>query len=67
MKEFIKKITEGNSLSYEEAKIVMNTIMNGEATDSQIAALCVAEKMKNETKNRLFSFMAYLKFLNFTD
>jgi anthranilate phosphoribosyltransferase len=61
MKEFIKKITEGNSLSYEEAKVVMDMIMNGDATDSQIAALCVAEKMKDETANELLGFVEVMR------
>ena len=49
IKEAIASITEGNSLSNDEAARVMTEIMTGEATPSQIGAFITALRMKGET------------------
>ena len=49
IKEAIIKLTNKEDLSYEEAKAVMNEIMNGEASDVQKSAYLTALTMKGET------------------
>lgn len=48
MKNYIKKLIEGRNLSQDEAAAAMETIMQGEATPAQIAALLIALKLKGE-------------------
>jgi len=49
IKEAIAKAVAGTSLSEAEAESVMREIMEGEATDAQIAAYITALRMKGET------------------
>ncbi len=49
IKDAIRKVVEGADLSREEAAAAMNAIMSGECTDAQIAAFCVALRLKGET------------------
>lgn len=49
IKEAIIKLTNKENLSYEEAKVVMNEIMSGEASDVQKSAYLTALTMKGET------------------
>ncbi|MDF2612447.1 MAG: trpD [Clostridia bacterium] len=49
MEQYIKKLVEGNNLSIDEAEAAMNTIMEGMATDAQIAGFLTAMRMKGET------------------
>jgi anthranilate phosphoribosyltransferase len=49
IKEAISKVVTGASLSEAEAETVMREIMQGEATDAQIAAYITALRMKGET------------------
>src|SRR5512135_426427 len=49
IKEAISKAVAGTSLSEAEAETVMREIMQGEATDAQIAAYITALRMKGET------------------
>jgi anthranilate phosphoribosyltransferase len=49
IKEAIAKVVIGTSLTEEEAESVMREIMQGEATDAQIAAYITALRMKGET------------------
>ncbi len=49
IKESIAKIVSGKHLSETEAEAVMREIMQGEATDAQIAAYITALRMKGET------------------
>ena len=48
MKEYIKKLSNGENLSSEEMRNAMTKIMEGNATPSQIGAFLVALKMKGE-------------------
>ncbi|KZY69803.1 anthranilate phosphoribosyltransferase, partial [Oleiphilus sp. HI0067] len=49
IKDAIAQIVEGQSLSTEDMKVVMQTVMTGEATDAQIGALLIALRMKGES------------------
>jgi anthranilate phosphoribosyltransferase len=49
IKEAISKVVTGASLTEAEAEAVMREIMQGEATDAQIAAYITALRMKGET------------------
>jgi len=48
--------THGQSLSREEAQTVMSEVLTGKCTDSQIAALLVALRMKGETVEEIVGF-----------
>ncbi len=48
IKEALKKILAGNNLSIDEASLVMDSIMRGEATPVQIAGFIIALKQKGE-------------------
>ncbi len=56
IKTAIKKVVEGNDLSREEAQEVMDLIMEGEATDAQIASLLTALRLKGETIDEITGF-----------
>jgi len=49
----IKQVTSGKSLTVTEASEVFASIMEGLATDAQIAALIVALRMKGETPDEI--------------
>lgn len=49
IREAIKKVVEGHNLTEQEAAEVMQEIMDGEATPSQIAGFITAMRMKGET------------------
>ena len=49
IKNYIKKITEGNDLTTEEVKDLFSMLMEGQATDAQIGAVLTGLKMKGET------------------
>lgn len=53
IKEAIAKLIAGQGLAQSEAEDVMNEIMNGEATPSQIGAFLVALRMKGETVDEI--------------
>lgn len=56
MKNYIKKILDGRSLSIDEASNAMEIIMQGEATPAQIAGLLVALKTKGEKAEEVAGF-----------
>lgn len=49
IQEAIAKLVEKNNLSQQEAEQVMSEIMEGKATDAQIAAFLISLRMKGET------------------
>ena len=53
IREMIGRLTEGRSLTQEEAVEVMNEIMEGEATPAQIAAFITALRIKGETVDEI--------------
>ena len=52
----IGRVATGASLSEDEAYTVMNQIMEGEATPSQISALITGMRMKGETVDEIVGF-----------
>ena len=59
--EAIKKTVDRTSLTVEEAEAVLEQIMNGEATDAQIASLLTALRMKGETADELTGFARVMR------
>jgi anthranilate phosphoribosyltransferase len=57
----IKKVVDGQDLSFEEAIEAMNEIMEGKATDAQIAALIVGLRMKGETVEEISAFAKVMR------
>ena len=56
IKEAINKVIDSNNLSHEEALDVATEIMDGQATDAQIAALLVSLRLKGETTDEITGF-----------
>ena len=54
--DIITKVTSGEDLDQAEAREAMLSLMRGEASDIQIAALLTALKMKGETPDELAGF-----------
>ena len=46
LKAFLKDITDGTTLNYQQSKQAFETIMSGEATDAQISSFLTAIKMQ---------------------
>lgn len=61
MKEYLEKIIEGNSLTFEEAYNVMYSVMSGEVNNSQIASLLTALKIKKETPEEVAGFVKAMR------
>lgn len=61
MREAIQKVVDGQNLTEEEAKRVMNLMLSGEATQAQLGAFLTAMRMKGETLEELTGFAAVLK------
>jgi anthranilate phosphoribosyltransferase len=59
--EAIRKAVDHVNLSSDESAQVMKEIMNGQATDSQIAALITAMRMKGETAEEIFGFARVMR------
>jgi anthranilate phosphoribosyltransferase len=51
--EALARLLDGHDLSREEARAVMNEVMEGEATPAQIGALLVALRLKGETADEI--------------
>lgn len=56
VKEAIRKVSEGRDLERGEARRVMDTIMDGQATHAQIGSLLTALRMKGETVEEVTGF-----------
>lgn len=54
-------IVEGRSLSLDEARLAMGSVMDGEATPAQLAALLVALRMRGETVQELAGFASAMR------
>ncbi|MGE4214265.1 MAG: anthranilate phosphoribosyltransferase [Anaerotignaceae bacterium] len=61
IKEAIAKVIEKQDLSYEEAKNVMAEIMDGTATQSQMASFLTALRMKGETIEEITAFASVMR------
>ena len=53
IREAIEAVVSGKSLSYEDAALVMNEIMSGEATSAQFGAFVTALRLKGETVDEI--------------
>lgn len=60
-KEMLKTAIEGNTLTTEEAREAMDTIMNGEATPSQIASLLTVLRFRGETIEEMTGFVQSMR------
>ncbi|MGG1635633.1 anthranilate phosphoribosyltransferase [Paenibacillus sp. FSL K6-3182] len=56
MQQALNQLIGGSSLTRQQAEMVMNIIMNGEATAVQIAGVVTALRMKGETKDEITGF-----------
>ncbi|MCU0640791.1 MAG: anthranilate phosphoribosyltransferase [Candidatus Margulisbacteria bacterium] len=61
MKDAIRKVVDGHNLTREEAAIAMDTIMQGNATPSQIAAFITALHTKKESVDEITGFAAKMR------
>lgn len=61
MREAIAKVADGQNLTEEEAKRVMNIMLSGEATQAQIGAMLTALRAKGETLDELVGFASVLR------
>ncbi len=59
--ECLKKVLAGENLTVEESTSVMNVIMNGEATDVQIAGYLIALKLKGEVSSEVAGFVTAMR------
>ena len=57
----IARIADGHDLSREEARTVMNVVMQGEATPAQIGGLLVGLRAKGETVDEITGFAEALR------
>jgi len=61
VKEAIKKAISGENIDQDNAYEVALAIMNGEATDAQIASLITALRMKGETVDEITGFVKAMR------
>lgn len=61
IREAIKKVVDGQNLSEDEAREVMDKIMSGKATDAQIASFLTALRMKGETVEEITGFASVMR------
>ncbi len=61
IKEVINKVVDKKDLSRQEAIEVMNYIMEGEATDAQIASFLTALRLKGETIEEITGFTQVMR------
>jgi anthranilate phosphoribosyltransferase len=54
-------VIEGRSLGLDEARLAMGSVMDGEATPAQLAALLVALRMRGETVDELAGFASAMR------
>lgn len=61
IKEAIAKVIEKENLTYDEGKQVMTEIMDGTATQSQMASFLTALRMKGETIEEITAFASVMR------
>ncbi len=54
-------IVAGGTLSFEDARVAMGSVMDGEATASQLAALLMGLRMRGETVDELAGFATAMR------
>lgn len=65
MQQWIKEVARGKKssrdLTYQEALEAVKAIISGEATDAQLAAFLVAERVKTEAADEVLAFVRQLR------
>jgi anthranilate phosphoribosyltransferase len=61
IKYAIRKVVDGESLTFEEAGLAMDQIMTGNASSAQIAALLTAMRMRGETVDEIAGFASTMR------
>lgn len=61
IKDALRKIIEGGTLTREEARAVMNELMTGNATGAQFGALVAALRMRGETDEEIAGFAEVMR------
>lgn len=65
MQQWLKEVARGKrgskDLSYEETKQLAHFILDGKATDAQISAYFIAERIKTESADELLAFVRTLQ------
>lgn len=61
MQHALRSLIEGVDLTREQARSVMNIIMNGEATPAQIAGVVTAMRIKGETRDEITGFAEVMR------
>lgn len=61
IKETLNALAGGNDLSFDQMRAVMNIIMSGEATPSQIGAFLMALRVKGETVEEIAGAVSILR------
>src|SRR4051812_45977169 len=57
----LASVVEGGTLTVDEARAAMGAVMDGEATQAQLAALLVALRMRGETVDELAGFASAMR------
>jgi len=61
IRDAIRKVVEGGSLTQDEAAAAMTEIMDGEATPAQVACFITALRMKGETIDEITGFVRVMR------
>lgn len=61
LKDLLKKTIEGGTLTTQEARRAMDTVMNGEATSSQIASLLTVLRFRGESIEEMTGFVQSMR------
>jgi anthranilate phosphoribosyltransferase len=61
IKQAIRKVVDGEPLTFEEAGLAMDQIMTGYATPAQIAALLTAMRVRGETVDEIAGFASTMR------
>ena len=61
IRDSTQKLVDGANLTYEESREAMKEIMQGQATNAQIAAFLTALRMKGETVEEIAAFAEIMK------
>ena len=61
VKEYLRKIVEGQNLAFNEAYKLMEIMMSGKASSAQMAAILTALRMKGETVEEISAFALTMK------
>ena len=61
IREAIARLVEGADLTQPEAALVMEEIMNGQATDAQIGSFLTALRIKGETTDEIAAFARVMR------